>query len=96
MKTVSKQASLDLESILKLTVQGIGSGIPFRFCATKTVASGDIHIRVKPVNFLLNSTLVVDCINRQKCFVVNIEKGTVFVVEGDRFIEKVEAVIQTP
>lgn len=41
-------------------------------------------MRVKPVNYLLNSTLVSDVINRNKCFVVNIETGNMFIVEGTR------------
>jgi len=89
-----RQAQFDIDSMLNLTVEGIGFGVPFRFCTDKLCGSGDIHQRVKPVNFLLNSNLVNDCINRHKCFVVNAQKGTLFIVQGDRFVEKVQAVIQ--
>lgn len=48
-----------------------------------------ICLRVKPVNFLLNSTLLTDCINKNKVFVVNLEKGTLFVIEGNAMVEPI-------
>jgi hypothetical protein len=45
---------------------------------------GNICIRVKPVNFLLNSTLITDVINRGDVFIVNLTKGTMYTAEGKR------------
>lgn len=92
-----KQDSIEME--LNHTVQGMQFGMPFRFCSIsqsgkKRMYSNDIHLRAKPVNFLLNSNLINDVINRHKCFVVNVTKGTLFIVEGDRFVDPVQAVIQ--
>lgn len=47
----------------------------------------EVYQRVKPVNFLLNSNLVNDCINRDKVFVVNIQKGTLFIAPGNRIVK---------
>ena len=71
------------------TINQLPFGKAFRF-----ERSGQIHIRVKPVNYLLNSTLLTDVINRGKCIVSNVEKGTVYVVEGDREVMVVDAVIR--
>ena len=91
MKTQSKkQRTLDLDSLLVHDVESLPFGVPFRFRGKPA----DIHIRVKPVQFILNSSLVSDCINAHKCFVVNLTKGTLYIVPGDRFIDKVNAVIQ--
>lgn len=94
MKTQSKQQKLDLDEFINKTVEQLSFGIPFRFTTTLKKQSPDIHIRVKPVNYLLNSSLVCDVISRHKCFVVNLNKGTLYIVEGDRFVDEVKAVIQ--
>lgn len=79
------------EDCAPITVKFAQFGKPF-----KMINGGfdDIFIRVKPVNYLLNSTLLNDVINRGKCVVCNIRKGTIFVVEGDRRIVMVDAVIR--
>lgn len=53
-----------------------------------------IVMRVKPVNFLLNSSLIVDALNRHKVMVVNVEKGTCYLVEGDVSCTPIEATLQ--
>ena len=45
---------------------------------------GKILMRVKPVQFLLNSTLVTDVINRGDCFVVDMETGNLYVTDGSK------------
>ncbi len=94
MKTQSKQQRLDLDEFINKTVEQLPFGIPFRFTVRLKNQSPDIHIRVKPVNYLLNSSLVCDVISRHKCFVVNLNKGTLYIVEGDRFVDEVKAAIQ--
>jgi hypothetical protein len=60
------------------TVGSMPYGEPFR-----RKGCAEILMRVKPVNFLLNSTLINDCINRGRSCVVNLEKGTLFITEGE-------------
>lgn len=50
-----------------------GFGKPYRF-----------YMRVKPIQWVLNSNLLSDCINRGKCFVVALDKGNFQVVDGSR------------
>lgn len=52
---------------------------------------GDVHMRVKPVSFLLNSTLVQENINAGKVFCVNMEKGTLHIIQGGYAVERIEA-----
>ncbi len=46
-----------------------------------------VFMRVKPTGYMLNSNLVVDCINRNKIFVVNMETGTFYTVKGEEEVE---------
>lgn len=46
-------------------------------------------MKVKPVNFLLNSTLVNEAINRRDCLVISVYSGTLYITDGDsEVIEK--------
>lgn len=45
--------------------------------------NGEIMMRVKPVSYILNSTLVSDAMTAGKIFVVNISKGTLLIIPGD-------------
>lgn len=47
-------------------------------------------MRVKPTNFLLNSSLITDVINRKNIIVINIEKGTLFCMKGNIKIEYID------
>lgn len=51
-------------------------------------------IKVKPVNFLCNSSLLSDVFARGDCVVCNLTKGTVFVSPGTREVELIEASIK--
>lgn len=53
--------------------------------------NGKYLMRLKPTSFLLNSTLIADVLNRADCIVCNIETGTVYVMEGDKEVEFVNA-----
>lgn len=48
-------------------------------------------IRVKPTQFLLNSTLVADVLNRGDCFVVNVESGTLYIMQKEMEVFLVDA-----
>ena len=48
-------------------------------------------IRVKPTQFLLNSTLVGDVLNRGDCFVVNAETGTLYIMQKNTEVSLVDA-----
>lgn len=48
---------------------------------------GPFFIRVKPVNFLLNSSLLGDIINRGDIITVNLEKNTLYYMQGDTRIK---------
>lgn len=52
---------------------------------------GKLLMRVKPTQFLLNSTLVADVLNRGDVFVCNVESGTLYIMKGDTPIENVDA-----
>lgn len=53
--------------------------------------NGKFLMRVKPTSFLLNSNLVGDVLNRGDCFIVDIEKGTLYISKGDTQIQFVDA-----
>lgn len=53
-----------------------------------------IYMRVKPVSFLLNSTLIQENINAGKVFCVDVEKGTLHIKPGNLPVEKVTAKLQ--
>jgi hypothetical protein len=63
-------------------------GQVFQYGADKRVM-----MRVKPVNYLTNSTLVTDCINRNKVFVIGLDKGTLFVIEGNAEVVPLNATL---
>lgn len=67
-----------------LTAAGIPFGHLFFY-------KGDIYMSVKPVSFLLNSTLVQENINAGKRFCVNLEKGTLHILPGNTVVEAVDA-----
>lgn len=84
---MSKQLSIEFSVVPNgLVLRQIKHGVPFKF----TDADG-VFMRVKPVNYLLNSSLITDCINRNKVMVVSLEKGTCFIAEGDRSVEILQA-----
>lgn len=80
MEINSPKSRTMISSLQAITVK---AGIPFRILGCPM---DQIYIRVKPVNYLLNSSLITDCINRGKVIVVNLNKGTTFVIEGTREI----------
>lgn len=55
---------------------------------------GDIYLKVRPVSFILNSSLVAENLARGKSFCVNLETGTLHCFEGSREVERVNAKIQ--
>lgn len=46
------------------------------------VFNGSYRMKLKPTQFMLNSSLVADVLNRADCFVCDIEKGTLYVMLG--------------
>ena len=53
--------------------------------------SGDsIYMRVKPINFILNSTLVQDVLVRGDIFVVNLSTGNMGAMKGATVVEQLE------
>lgn len=55
--------------------------------------AGKLLMRVKPTQFLLNSTLVADVLNRGDAFVINVETGTLYIMQGDEEIAFVDATL---
>ena len=45
-----------------------------------------IYMRARPVSFLLNSTLVSECLSTGKVLIVDMEKGSCFFIKGDEEI----------
>lgn len=54
------------------------------------IRNNEVLMRVKPTHYLLNSTLINDCINANKIFVVNIHKGTLWCIPGSETVTPVE------
>jgi len=79
MKCSEVQRSLILATKVKI------SSVPVGIVA-KDEATGMILLRVKPTQFILNSNIVVDVLTRGDVFVVNMSKGTLFVMRGDRLV----------
>lgn len=69
-----------------LTINKVRFGLP-----VIDKKSGNLIVRVKPVNFVLNSALITDVINRGRVFVVNLKLGTMYVTEGNRPVEEVNS-----
>lgn len=83
-----EQLSLPLETLPpKPTALTQPYGLPFTH-------NGNLVMRVKPTGFLLNSSIVADVLTRNDCFVVNLVKGTVYVIQGDATVKPVDAVIK--
>lgn len=62
-----------------LTLKAIFPGKKFRY-----PDSPKIYMKVVPRQFLLNSTLVSDVLNRGDCFVVDAFNGSLLIHSGDR------------
>ena len=56
--------------------------------------NGRYLMKLKPTQFILNSNLVSDVLNRADCFVCNIETGTLYVMQGETEAKIVEATMQ--
>jgi hypothetical protein len=52
---------------------------------------GKYLMKLKPTQWLLNSNLVGDVLNRADCFVCNLESGTLYIMSGEREVEFIEA-----
>lgn len=52
---------------------------------------GKYLMKLKPTQWLLNSNLVSDVLNRADCFVCNIETGTLYIMNGDKEVSYVDA-----
>ena len=59
----------------------------------KRANSNDPFIRVKPVNYLLNSSLICDKLNRGDPLVVNLALGTLYFIDGEEIVESVSSAI---
>jgi hypothetical protein len=53
--------------------------------------NGKYLMKLKPTQWLLNSSLVADVLNRADCFVCNIETGTLYIMSGDKEVSYTEA-----
>lgn len=51
------------------------------------VFNGSYRMKLKPTQFLLNSSLVSDVLNRADCFVCDIEKGTLYIMQGTSVLD---------
>lgn len=65
-----------------LTLKTIAPGKKFRY-----FDSPKIYMKVVPRQFLLNSTLVSDVLNRGDCFVVDAFNGSLLIHSGDRQVD---------
>ncbi len=54
---------------------------------------GKYLMKLKPTQWLLNSNLVSDVLNRADCFVCNIETGTLYIMSGERAVEYTDATL---
>ena len=75
----------------ELFSESIALDIAFGACM---LDEGKLLMRVKPVNYILNSALIVDAINRNKILVVNLEKGTTYFIEGTKCVTPVTSEIK--
>jgi hypothetical protein len=48
----------------------------------QVIGSGTVIMKLKPTGFLLNSSVVVDVVNRNDYLVADIKKGTVYSMKG--------------
>ena len=51
--------------------------------------SGCLMMRVKPIQFFLNSSLVCESINKGNVFCVNMTIGTLFIIKGNEVVRQV-------
>lgn len=81
---MTSQLTLELDSTSddNFIAKNVSIGTVFSF-------SGEHYLRVKPVNFLLNSNLVGDQITRGNIFVVRLKSATLSVFDGTRVVKKV-------
>lgn len=56
--------------------------------------ANEIYMRVKPVNYLCNSNLINDQISKNNCMVINLRKGTCFIMNGDTEIVRMRGKLQ--
>ena len=56
--------------------------------------NSQLHIRTKPVSWMLNSTLIQDKITKGFIFATNLETGKFTTIPGTTAIEKVSATLQ--
>jgi hypothetical protein len=76
MKLTQLPLLLTEEKKAKPTISSMPYGEAFK-------SKGKLLMRVKPTQFLLNSTIVADVLNRGDAFVVNIETGTLYITKGN-------------
>lgn len=60
--------------------------IPFNSAFTAKNLAG-VRIKIKPVNYLTNSTLINDMIHKQNCLVYSPASGTCFIMDGDKEVK---------
>lgn len=73
-------------------LKDIPHGTAFRLVRPPKLA--EALIKVKPVNFLCNSTILSDVFARGDCVVVNLAKGTVYISKGTTEIVLVDASVK--
>jgi hypothetical protein len=66
------------ERTFDLTLNTLPAGTVF-----KKEGTAAAYMKVKPVNFLNNSNLLSDVFARGDCVVINLHKGTCFVMPGN-------------
>lgn len=59
----------------------------------KFVGKKGYFLRVKPTGYILNSELVADVLNRRDVFVTSVERGTLYIVEGNKEVIEIESSI---
>lgn len=59
-------------------------------CFTRNNSSS-VFIRLKPTAYLLNSSMITDCLNRRKALIADLEKGTTYFIEGEELVWPTEA-----
>ena len=53
-----------------------------------------IVMKLKPTGFLLNSNIVADILNRGDCFIVDMAKGTLYIVSGELVVTSLNTKLQ--
>ena len=79
---ICKQLELPINATVPVTIADILSGN-----VARVKSGGAIVMKVKVTGFLLNSTLIADVLNRGDSIVLNLEKGTLYAMEGSREVE---------